>query len=268
MPPKSRICRAATSDVVGIQHRRRPRRARAAVCAIAFAFVAVRAHADRERLHAPQHEVAVERRRHRAHRVLQEPHLVGPLGVVERDEPADDVGVAAEVLRRRVHDDVGAERERLLQVRRRERVVDDDARVALVRELRDRLDVDDRQHRVGRRLDPHQPGLGRATRPRARRDRAGRTRSTRCRAARARARSSRNVPPYASLPMIDVVAGVERAQDRVLGREAAREPEAVRARLRATRRTSPSRCASDCRCARTRSRGACRPRPARTSSRA
>ena len=45
-----------------------------------------------------------------------------------RDEPADDVAVTAEVLRRRVHDDVGAERERLLQVRRGERVVDDDER--------------------------------------------------------------------------------------------------------------------------------------------
>ena len=60
---------------------------------------------------------------------------LGELGVVDRDEPADDVGVAAEVLRGRVHDDVGAERERLLQVRRGERVVDDDARAALVREL-------------------------------------------------------------------------------------------------------------------------------------
>ena len=39
-------------------------------------------HAQRERLHPAQHEIAVERRRHRAHRVLQEAHLVGELGVV------------------------------------------------------------------------------------------------------------------------------------------------------------------------------------------
>ena len=56
-------------------------------------------------------------------------------GSLVADEPADDVGVAAEVLRGRVHDDVGAELERSLQVRRGERVVDDDARAALVREL-------------------------------------------------------------------------------------------------------------------------------------
>ena len=40
---------------------------------------------------------------------------------------ADDVGVAAEVLRDECSDEVGAERERPLQVGRRERVVDDDA---------------------------------------------------------------------------------------------------------------------------------------------
>ena len=43
------------------------------------------------------------------------------------ERTADDVGVAAEVLRRGVHDDVGAEGERVLQVRRGERVVDDRA---------------------------------------------------------------------------------------------------------------------------------------------
>ena len=71
--------------------------------------LAVPIHAHAERLQPAEHEVAVERRRHRADGVLQEPQLVGAHVVVERDEPADDVGVAAEVLRRRVHDDVGAD---------------------------------------------------------------------------------------------------------------------------------------------------------------
>ena len=62
--------------------RGRPRRARAASRTIALRVRAVPVHAHRERLHPAQHEVAVERRRHRAHRVLQEPHLVGELGVV------------------------------------------------------------------------------------------------------------------------------------------------------------------------------------------
>ena len=79
----------------------------------------------RQRLHAPQHEVAVERRRHRAGRVLREADALGQLVVVDGDEAADDVAVAAEVLRGRVHDDVGAVGQRVLQVRRGERVVDD-----------------------------------------------------------------------------------------------------------------------------------------------
>ena len=63
---------------------------------------------------------------HRADRVLQEAELARRARRRRRGhEPADDVGVAAEVLGRRVHHDVGAERERLLQVRRGERVVDD-----------------------------------------------------------------------------------------------------------------------------------------------
>ena len=47
------------------------------------------------------------------------------LGLRDRDA-ADGVGVAAQELRRRVHDDVRAERQRLLEVGRAERVVDDD----------------------------------------------------------------------------------------------------------------------------------------------
>ena len=112
--------------------------------ATACAFVAVPLHAHRERLEPAEHQVAVERARHRADRVLQEPDALGDLGVVGGREPADDVGVAAEVLRGRVHDDVGAELERPLQERRRERVVDDDARAALVRDRAHAEDVDDR----------------------------------------------------------------------------------------------------------------------------
>ena len=71
------------------------------------------------------------------------------------DEPADDVGVAAEVLRRRVEDDVGPELERPLEVRRGEGVVDDDEHArASGRAAEARLDVDDVQQRVRRGLEP------------------------------------------------------------------------------------------------------------------
>ena len=90
-------------------------------------------------------------------------------------EAADDVRVAAEVLRRRVDDDVGAEVERRLEVRRRERVVDDEQRARRVRRRRDGRDVDDVQQRVRRRLDPDEPrardvrrGVGRELAPASR----------------------------------------------------------------------------------------------------
>jgi hypothetical protein len=107
-------------------------------------------HADGERLDAAQDQVAVEGRRHRAHRVLQVANLVGELGVVDRRESPDDVGMATEVFRARVERHVGAEREWLLQKGRGEGVVHDHTRVALVRELRDSRDVDDRQRGIRR----------------------------------------------------------------------------------------------------------------------
>ena len=55
--------------------------------------------------------------------------------VVRDGEAADHVGVAAEVLRRRVHDDVGAEVERALEVGRREGVVDHEERACRLRRL-------------------------------------------------------------------------------------------------------------------------------------
>ena len=61
----------------------------------------------------------------------------------------------AEVFGGRVHDDVGAEDERLLQRRRRERVVDDDEGADRVPDLGEAGDVGDPQQRVRRRLDPH-----------------------------------------------------------------------------------------------------------------
>ena len=62
--------------------------------------------------------------------------LLGELGVGRDQRAAHDVGVAAEVLGGRVHDDVGAELERLLQVRRGEGVVDHQQRPGLAGEAR------------------------------------------------------------------------------------------------------------------------------------
>ena len=121
--------------------------------------LAVRAHAYRKRLHPAQHEPRVERAGHGAERLLQEVEALGERVVVGGDEAADHVAVAAEVLGRRVDDEVGAEVERLLQVRRRERVVDDEQRADGVRRVGGLANVDDVQERVRRRLDPHEPDV-------------------------------------------------------------------------------------------------------------
>ena len=121
--------------------------------ALGVARVAVHAHA--QGLDAAQHQPRVHRAGNGADRVLVEGDLLGDAVVGEDHRSPDDVGVTAHVLRRRVHDDVGAERDRLRQIGRGERVVDDQQRAGLMGELGDRRDVDDAEQRVGRRLDPH-----------------------------------------------------------------------------------------------------------------
>ena len=116
--------------------------------------LAVALHPHGEGLHPAQHEPRVERPRDRAERLLQEAEALRDRRVVRAREAADDVRVAAEVLRRRVEDDVGAERERLLEIRRGEGVVDDEDRAGRVGGVRDRADVDEVEQRVRRGLDP------------------------------------------------------------------------------------------------------------------
>ncbi len=112
-------------------------------------------------------EVGVERPRHAAGRVLVEGDRLQQLAAADH-RAADHVGVAAEVLRRAVDDEVGPERERLLQVRRGERVVDRQQRAGAVRQLGDGGDVEDLQERIGRRLDPDELRLRREDRREAR----------------------------------------------------------------------------------------------------
>src|SRR5690606_6266620 len=111
-----------------------------------------------------------------AYRVVVEGDRLGEGIVVDDHGPADDVGVAADVLGGGVHHDVGAERERLLQVRAGEGVVDHQERVVLVGQFGERGDVGDVEQRVGGRRDPDHArvlaqGLGDA---RDARDRRGR----------------------------------------------------------------------------------------------
>ena len=98
------------------------------------AVLVVPLHPERQRLGAAQHQPRVERAEDRALGVL---HELQPLDVVvprRDDDAADAVAVAVEILRRAVHDQVGAEFDRPLDVRAGERVVDDEPQVVAVRE--------------------------------------------------------------------------------------------------------------------------------------
>src|SRR5207249_11445930 len=78
--------------------------------------VAVLAHAYSERFDSPQHEPAVQRARDGPKGLLEEEEPFRDRWIVRRGEAADDVRVSAEVLGRRVHDDVRAELERPLEI--------------------------------------------------------------------------------------------------------------------------------------------------------
>ena len=99
---------------------------------------------------AAQREPGLERAGDRADQVAAALEHGVQLVVAGDHGTHQHVAVAGEELGRRVHDDVGAELERLLQQRGGEGVVDDHVRAGLVGRLDDRLDVGDLERRVGR----------------------------------------------------------------------------------------------------------------------
>ena len=126
----------------------------------------LRAHADRQRREPAVQEVGGERVQDRAGDRARAPQRGGDLRVA-RDDAADHVAVAAEVLGGAVQRDRGAEVERMLQHGRRERVVDEHGHVA--RRGDDRADVDELERRVRRRLEHDERGVGRGSTRRPRR---------------------------------------------------------------------------------------------------
>ena len=81
------------------------------------------------------------------------------LGALRDDDASDGVRVAVQELRRRVVYEIGAERERALEIWRRKRVVHDAERAALTRDRRQPRDVAEPHRRVGRRLQVQEPSV-------------------------------------------------------------------------------------------------------------
>ena len=101
-----------------------------------------------------------QRRHHRAGHVLQPlqadgGHVLGRSG----GEAGDEIAVAAEILGRRMDDDVGAQLDRPGQVGGGVGVVDHRLRPVGAGDRRDRGDVDEAHVRVGRRLEVDHPGV-------------------------------------------------------------------------------------------------------------
>ena len=116
--------------------------------------------AHRQRAQAPHGEPGGERVHHRAEQVGRVPDPLDQRFRADQN-PAEEVGVAAQRLGRAVHDEVGAQAERPLVDRGGDRVVDHDDRLAVrLGDGGDARDVGDAEQRIGRTLQHDEPGLG------------------------------------------------------------------------------------------------------------
>ena len=115
-------------------------------------------HAQRQGLEAAQRQKRIERTLNGADRVLQKLEALAQFGVVADDRhAADHVGMAVEIFRGRMHDEVEAMLERTLHIGAGEGVVGGGPDAALFGDGGDALEVDQLEQRIGRRLDPDQP---------------------------------------------------------------------------------------------------------------
>jgi len=130
--------------------------------------LAVAIHPHGQRLQPAHGQPAIERAGHGAGRVLLILQEGPKVRIVAGDRPAHHVGMPAEVFGRAVHHQVGAERQRMLQIRGCEGVVDDEerGRALRLRNFGDGSDVRDLEVGIGGRLDPDQPRVRRDRRPR------------------------------------------------------------------------------------------------------
>src|SRR5437899_541264 len=80
--------------------------------------------------------------------VLHEREAIAELRILPRERASDDVRVPAQILRRRVEHEVGAELGGLLQIRARECVVYHGERMSFVRDLGERGDIEHFEQRI------------------------------------------------------------------------------------------------------------------------
>jgi hypothetical protein len=116
------------------------------------------AHPGGQRTHTPDQQVGLEAAGQGTGElaVHPDPRPEREVGISDDEGPRDDVVMTVEILGRRVHHEVGAERQRLGVDRRGNGVVDRDQGAARVRDLGCCRDVGDQPGRIRRGLQPDQ----------------------------------------------------------------------------------------------------------------
>ena len=113
---------------------------------------------NRKRAKSTQGEVGLHHPRDGALRRSPFDEFVAPILVGHNDRSHEQVGMAADVLGRGVHDRTGSQGQRLLQHRRGKGVVDDGDHAGVAGGSQYRRQVRDAKHRVGRGLEPEHVG--------------------------------------------------------------------------------------------------------------
>ena len=117
-------------------------------------IVRMHAHPAGERAHSAQDQPAIEGRRNSAGRALNLTDALKNSRCLFRDNStAHHIGMATEIFRCRMHDEIRAEIERALHDRR-PGVVASAKRAGVMRDFRDDGDVGDFQKRIGWCFDP------------------------------------------------------------------------------------------------------------------
>src|SRR5260370_26459481 len=123
------------------------------------AVAVVLQHAHRQSFHAAQNQPALERRKDGAGSFLKKSEVLRLVGFGADDDASQAVAVSVQKFRRGMDHHVGAEFDRMLEIRRHESVVHDDLEAAPVAEFVDRVEIAKLHQRVGRRLQEQQPGV-------------------------------------------------------------------------------------------------------------
>ena len=123
-------------------------------------ILAMPLHPQRERFQSTQREKTIEGPGNRADRILEKRNLITELLVFSHDDdPANHIGMAIQIFCRGMNNHIESEFDRPLNPWSGEGVIGDGDRIVRTRDFRHRLQIDQLQERIARRLHPNHPGV-------------------------------------------------------------------------------------------------------------